>query len=126
MQKFLVLCLASMLVVSCGRNEAKLAQARAGTWVAELSTGRSTVILKPDGSYSCQLDGTNGKVTHIEGTVRFTRHYLIETETRNSDPVATNMPYVSKAVIVHMDDNEYTIEPEYSIDKRVTFKKLKN
>ena len=127
MRNFLVFFLSCLLVVSCGRNEAKLAQARAGTWVAEFSNGaKSTVVLRTDGGYSCQLNFTNGRVIDIEGTMRFTSRYMIDYETKNSDPLATNLSCVNKAVLVHMDDNEYTIEPKYSIDDRVTFRKLKN
>jgi hypothetical protein len=128
MRNFLVFFLSCLLVVSCGRNEAKLAQARAGTWVAEFSDGtKSTLILRADGGYSCQLSCANGKVVNIEGTIRFTNRYQIDTETKNSDDLlATNLPQVTKNVLVHMDENEFILEPEiYFPDKRVTFRKVK-
>jgi len=52
---------------------------------------------------------------------------MIDYESKNSDdPLATNVPCVNKAVLVHMDDNEFNIEPQGGVDDRVTFRKLKN
>ena len=127
MRNLLAFFLSSLLVVSCGRNQAKLAQARAGTWVAEFSNGaKSTMILRADGGYSCQINYADGRVINIEGTNQFTRQYMIDYETKNSDPHATNVPCVNKTVLVHMDDNGFTIEPQGAVDDRVTFRKLKN
>jgi hypothetical protein len=128
MRNFLAFFLFSLLVVSCGRNEAKLARARAGTWVAEFSNGaKSTLILRADGGYNCQINRADGRVIKIEGTNQFTGHYMIDYESKNSDdPLATNVPCVNKAVLVHMDDNEFNIEPQGGVDDRVTFRKLKN
>ena len=126
MRNILAFFLFSLLVVSCGRNEAKLAQARAGTWVAEFSNGaKSTLILRADGGYSCQINRADGRVINIEGTNQFTSHYMIDYETKNSDPLATNVPCLNKTVLVHMDDDEFIIEPQGGVDDRVTFRKKK-
>jgi hypothetical protein len=83
-----------------------------GTWIVDLGNNLSSkTVVKPDGSYVCQITGyTNGKVETIAGffEVVKTNGYLIDTMTQNSNTNAV-VPHVSHAQIVQFDASELVL-----------------
>ncbi|MEI8291027.1 MAG: hypothetical protein WCH99_16300 [Verrucomicrobiota bacterium] len=120
--------LLSLLLLSCGRNDAKMQRELPGTWVAVFPNGvQSTVVVNADGSYSCQHTRlTNGvTLSRIEGTIQIRDGLLIDTVTKHSSTNA-KVPFMSTNIIVHMNKNEIVeIEVgEFSSGKPVTLKKV--
>ena len=81
--------------------------------------------MQADGSYFCRLDGyTNGNVVTIEGKVRVKNDVMVDTVTKHSDAHGS-IPFVTHNRIVRMDDREFVIRPEITIDdKDVIYRKV--
>jgi len=101
------LVLLCLLLIGCGRRDARIQHAVTGTWVVHFGGNvRSTNIIRPDGGFSATVTGfTNGSSLRIEGTILAKGGDLIETITRDSDP-NEKVPMVVRGHIISLDRHQ--------------------
>lgn len=125
MRFMLIFFMMSLFLTACGHGDAKRQQQLTGTWVADFPNGvHSRLIVKPDGSYSAQLDGyTNGSVVTLEGHIQIEDGVIVDTCTKHSQTNAT-VPFVTHGYIVHMDSHEIVAKWEGSQYDSTTLRKV--
>jgi hypothetical protein len=97
----------TLLLVGCGRRDAKIQQQVTGTWVVHYGGDiRCTNIIRPDGAYSATVTGfPDGHSISIEGTMVAKGGDLIETITSDSETNQT-VPIVVRGHIISLDDHQ--------------------
>jgi hypothetical protein len=100
----------SLLLTSCGRNDAKIQQRLSGTWDIDRGFGvHGTLVVSPDGSIKSQFTGfTNGFILQVEGTLLAKDGGLIETVTKVNETNGT-LPRSIRGRIVHLNDHELVV-----------------
>ena len=104
----LALILLSLLLTACNRPGAKIQQELAGTWVVDLGGNlRSTDVIKPNGSYECQITGdASGRIVTVDGILLVKDNLLTDTVTKHND---TNLPAppVFHGHLISIDEHQF-------------------
>jgi hypothetical protein len=107
----LALILLSLLLTACNRPGIKTQRELAGTWVVDLGGNlRSTDVIKPNGSYECQITGnTNARIITVDGILLVQGNLLVDTITKYN---TTNLPVpaVFRGHVISIDEHEFVAQ----------------
>jgi len=120
--------LLALLLMSCGRRDAKIQQKLTGTWGVDINLkGRqlhSTSIVSPDGSFADEITGfADGRIMKTEGRLLATNGMLIDIVTKNSETNA-RVPGTLRGRIVRLNDHELIVRWDGN-DKDAVLQKVK-